>query len=144
MKLDRNGFLVQKYLICNEYNLPNTICELARLLLKSTFLYSMGIAVFVAYLYGAYISIMAIFTNYTFPDFIRNNVINSVSLTVFATLTSIFVLCSIIMLYEHIKQTLDYNRLEKETTYKPNVVVEFSKGIWSRIKDKTCVIITYE
>lgn len=154
------------------YNLPNTVCALVWQLLRNTVMYTvLGVTISVLVgsvaVGGIYIPMYSMAVTVGMPDYMelftnRSTQVQVVGVVIF-TLEIALVIWAVFkyrevrrkeaqkehlhklvqawyLLPEDQKQAVPFPKLEDDT---PNVLAELVRGMYTRIKDKTCVIVTY-
>jgi hypothetical protein len=162
-KIDYNSWFIRKYLQYGEYStLPNTVCQLGRRILAYSLLYLVGAViggVFAAlYLTGLFGLLYVLFTDTTMAEFFNFGqevaTWTNLALNIFGFMNVIFIGFGLISVYSWNKQRLrlkaedEKHAIYAETgvwpTRQATPIGQFAKGIWERIHDKTCALISWD
>lgn len=161
MKIDKNGWFMRKYLGRVEGSwrvpLPDTVCDLTRLIAKRTFMW-IFIALVVSFLtvsffVGSFSWVMMFLGKWN-AEFFNTNGFFGTSLVVSAFIWATGVLIAILTIHEYLNTSGKYRRAanlvndtlnrEPAAFREPSKLSQWVSAIYARVKDKTCVIIQYD
>lgn len=142
MKLTRNSWFLKSYLQYNEWERPYTVCQLGRRIVGMTVVWIVA-ALFVL---AATVPLLAVIGGAAvvlFTDKVFGDVFNASNpLALFAAM---YLLVGVIVgIYAGVNKIGSAVNSRRYRSYKAGPVRQFTRGIWSRIKDKTCVMIEYD
>lgn len=153
MKLNHKGFFAQKFLQVTEWDYPRTICELVTrtMLCSLIYLLLLMVALFVLGAFGnTLLGLVAVALGHLNWSDLYLSEVDRTLMMVTVILTTIGISAGSVAMGKHYFREYK-NRVRNlaatDPNYiapQPNPLVEFSKGVWSRVKDKTCVVIQYE
>jgi len=153
MKLNHKGFFAQKILWVSEYDYPRTICELVTRLaivgLVFTVLGSVALYILACFSVTAFGLIAVALGHLNWSDLFHGE-FDKAALIMTSILTSCALAIGLFISAKHfITEAIKRKRnlAKADPNYvapEPNPIVSLTKGIWARIKDKTCTVIEYE
>lgn len=156
MELNLNSWFISKYLQCDERDAPRTICALVGATARSTLLYAfltfLALAIIIPPLATIFNIGQAFITGQSFHEVFADESYANL----FLGMTLAY--CGIIFVFgatHGVNKIKDARRLAEwqrrdsiergeYVPPQPSKVWQVVKGIYARIKDKTCVIITYK
>lgn len=156
MELNPNSWFIRNYLQCKPYELPNTLCELVWETVIATIRWTLvfGLVIFpiaLILILGWGLTIAAMFTDITMAYLFSWD---NPWVHVMIIWAAIHIIVLIVVMHELSGKFFEMRRrrafLKKYYSGipleepKPSLYTQVVRGIWARIKDKTCVIITYK
>lgn len=153
MKLNHKGFFAQKILWVTEYDYPRTICDLVTRLAICSLVYIL-ITVIALWLIACFsttaFGLIAVALGHLNWSDLFHGEFDMAALIVTCVFTALGLGLGLIISVKHFiaeAKKRQRNLAETDPNYvapEPNPIVSFTKGIWARIKDKTCTVIEYE
>lgn len=160
MKLNPNSWFVRSYLgVKTDRALPRTICELVKVTITNTLMYIIAATLVGGWFAGLGTMIWAgVSDSVTMKDILYESSFLSASVGINVIVSVIVGGGLVITAIERYKEyrskkryikwaNSGYPSIEENPSLHPrgpSKVSQLIAGIWARIKDKTCVIITYE
>lgn len=142
MNLSRNSWFLRSYLQCAPWQFPSTVCQLGRRIVAMTFVWLMA-SVFALLVVAPLLAVIAGLGVVLFTDKVFSDVFNETNPLI--SFAAAYLLMSGVvgasLAYSGVRSKL---RSRHYSIREPGPVSQFTKGIWARIKDKTCVMINYK
>lgn len=142
MKLTRNSWFLKSYLQYDEWERPYTVCQLGRRIVGMTVVWIVASLFALA----ATVPLLAVIAGgavVLFTDKVLGDVFNASNpLVIFAAAYLLFGVIAGAFVGSNKIRDVVHRRHRR--SYAAGPVRQFTRGVWSRIKDKTCIMIEYD
>jgi hypothetical protein len=139
MKLKKDSWFMKYYLMNKSWDVPHTVCQLAWQIFGMTLAWLFCAVVLTTLITPVVVilwtSAVATFTDTTWASLLLNQ---NVRLSL--ALTAVYLMLGVWIGYMNWRFKRRITMMRKPD----GPVRQFAKGMWARIKDKTCVIIEYK